>query len=98
MDMVLNKVPVVLLEDGGDMFSGAGACEKAGSGVLNVLQFLKMSGGKSIKNTISVIESGSDEGVDEYFSCRRGEGGTEASDIAEVEEACSSDMVDVCLI
>lgn len=54
-----------------------------------------MSGRKSIEKAIAVIESGGDEGVDEYFSCGLGEGGTEAGYVTKVKEGCFSDMVNV---
>lgn len=98
LDAVLNREPVELLEDGGDVFSGAGVGEEAGSRVLNVLQFLEMSGRKSIEKAIAIIKSRSDEGMDEDFSCRLGEGRTEAGDVAEVEEGCFGNIVDMRLV
>ena len=37
--------PVKLTEGGRDVFSGGGVGEQSGSGVLNISQFLKNSGG-----------------------------------------------------
>ena len=60
--------PVKLTEDGRNVFSGGGVGEQSGSGVLNILQFLKNSGGETIQDAIAVVESGGDEGVNKCFS------------------------------
>ena len=52
-----------MTEDGRDVFSGGGVDERSGSGVLNILQFLKNSGGETIQDAIAVVESGGDEGM-----------------------------------
>ena len=57
------RKPVKLMEDGCDVFSGGGMGEQSGSGVLNILQFLKTSGGETIQDAIAVVESGGDEGM-----------------------------------
>ena len=46
------------------MFSGGGVSKQSGSRVLNILQFLKNSGGEAIQNTIAIVKSAIDEGVD----------------------------------
>ena len=51
-------------EDGSNLFSGGGVSKQSGSRVLNILQFLKKSGGEVIQNAIAIVESASDEGVD----------------------------------
>lgn len=84
-----------LLEDGGDVFSGAGVGEEAGSRILDVLQLLEMRRRKTIEEAIAVVESGCDEGVNEYFSCGLGEGGTDAGDVAEMKEGGFSEVADV---
>ena len=53
-----------LTEDGSNVFSGGGVSKQSGSRVLNILQFLKNSGGEAIQNAIAIVESASDEGVD----------------------------------
>ena len=53
-----------LMEDGSDVFSGGGVSKQSGNRVLNLLQFLKNSGGEAIQDAIAVVESGGDEGVD----------------------------------
>ena len=53
-----------LTEDGSNVFSGGGVSKQAGSRVLNILQFLKNSGGEAIQNAIAIVESASDEGLD----------------------------------
>ena len=42
--------------------------EQSSSGVLNILQFLKNSGGETIQDAIAVVESGGDEGMKKCFS------------------------------
>lgn len=61
---------------------------------MDVLWFLELSGGKTTEKAIAVIKSGIDECMDEDFSCRLGEGGTEAGDVVEVEERSFSCMAD----
>ena len=45
------------------MFSGGSVGEQSSSGVLNILQFLKNSGGETIQDAIAVVEFGGDEGM-----------------------------------
>ena len=47
------RKPVKLTEDGRDVFSGGGVGEQSSSGVLNILQFLKNSGGETIQQGYS---------------------------------------------
>ena len=46
------------------MFSGGGVSKQSGSRVLNILQFLKNSGGEARQNAMAIVKSASDEGVD----------------------------------
>ena len=57
------RMPVKLTEDGRDVFSGGGVGEQSSSRVLNILQFLKNSGGETIQDAIAVVEFGGDEGM-----------------------------------
>ena len=57
------RKPVKLMEDGRDVFSGGGVGEQSSSRVLNILQFLKNSGGETIQDAIAVVEFGGDEGM-----------------------------------
>ena len=54
-----------LTEDGSNVCSKVS--QQSGSRVLNILQFLKNSGGEAIHNSIAIVESASDEGVDNCF-------------------------------
>ena len=46
------------------MFSGGGVSKQSGSRVLNILQFLKNSGGEAIQNAIAIVDSARDEEFD----------------------------------
>ena len=64
MDAFFYGKPVEFTEDRGDVFSGGGAGEQAGSRVLDILQFLKGSGGEAVQDAIAIVESGGDKSMD----------------------------------
>lgn len=49
--------PVEVLEDRGDVISGAGMSEQTGSRVLDVLKFVENFGGYAVEDAIAVVES-----------------------------------------
>lgn len=57
-----------------------------------------MSGGKTKEKAVTIVKSGSDEGMCEYFSCGVGAWGMEACKVTEVKEGCFSDVINVWLV
>lgn len=73
-DVIRDLEPVELFKDGGYTVTQAGLGEKAGGGILKV--FMELSRWESKEQAISVVESGGDKCVDEYFDwIVRGKGG-----------------------
>ena len=76
--------PVEFLEDGG---------EQVGSRVLDVLKIIEEFGRCAREDTIAVVNSGSDEGLDQSFCSREGEWWTETGYVFEVEESSFGDLI-----
>ena len=68
MDSLCYWEPVEVVEDWGDVVSGSCFGEKAGSRVLDILQFFEDFGGGTVEEAIAVVESGCNESMDECFS------------------------------
>lgn len=63
LDALSDREPMEILKDRGDVFTGTGVCQEAGSRVLDVLQFLESICRCTVKNTIAVVDSGCNEGM-----------------------------------
>ena len=95
LDALWDREPVEVLEDRGDVVTGTGMGEQTGSRVLNVLEFIEDFGWWAVENAVAVVNSGSDESVDESFGSREGEWWAETSNIFEVGKGSPGDVVDV---
>ena len=62
-------------ESGGDVLPGLGAGEDPGSRVLHILEPVQGFGREPGQDSITVVQVGGDEGIDEGLSHRFGEGG-----------------------
>ena len=74
-------------ESGGNVLPGLGAGEDPGSRVLHILEPVQGFGRELGKDSITVIQAGGDEGMDEGLSDRFREGGPESGDIFEMIES-----------
>ena len=72
LNLLRDGEPVEFLEDGGDVVTGAGVGEQAGSGVLDVLKITKEFGWCAKEDAVAVVNSGSDESMDQGFCSREG--------------------------
>lgn len=63
LDALSDREPVEILKDRGNVITGTGVCQEAGSRVLDVLQFLESFCRCTIKNAIAVVDSGCDESM-----------------------------------
>ena len=77
--------PVEREEDRGDVVTGSGVGEEAGSRVLNHLKSMEGARGDAGEEGVTVVETGGDEGVDEGFSSRGGEAVSDFCNVAEVK-------------
>ena len=77
--------PVEVKEDRGDMVTGSGVGEEAGSRVLNHLESMEGARGDAGEEGVTVVQTGGDECVDEGFGSGGGEAVSDFSDFAEVE-------------
>ena len=77
--------PVESVENWGDVVTGPGVGEEAGSRVLNHLESMEGVGGDASEEGVAIIQTGRDEGVDKGFSSRGREAVSEFGDAAEVE-------------
>ena len=68
-------------ESGGDVLPGLGAGEDPGSRVLHILEPVQGFGREPGQDSITVVQVGGDEGVDEGLSHRFREGGLESGDV-----------------
>ena len=73
MNPLRDGEPVEFLEDGGDVVTGAGVGEQAGSRVLDKLKFIEEFGRCAKEDAVAVVNSGRDESVDQSFCSREGE-------------------------
>ena len=73
LNLLSDGKPVEFLEDVGDVVTGADVGEQAGSRVLDVLKFIEDFGRCAEEDAGAVVNSGSDEGVDQSFCSREGE-------------------------
>ena len=70
-------------ESGGDVLPGLGADGDPGSRVLYILGFGREPG----QDSITVVQAGGDEGMDEGLSHRFGEGGLESGDVFKIAKS-----------
>ena len=84
-DAEFDGEPVEIEEDRGDMVTGWGVGEEAGSRVLNHLKSMEGARGDAGEEGVTVVQTGGDEGVDEGFSSRGGEAVSDFCNVAEVE-------------
>ena len=54
VDSLFDGQPVEIMEDWGDVLSGAGAGEEAGGRVLDILEFIEGFGGDAMENAVAV--------------------------------------------
>ena len=97
LNLLSDGKPVEFLEDVGDVVTGADVGEQAGSRVLDVLKFIEDFGRCAEEDAGAVVNSGSDEGVDQSFCSREGEWWTETGYVFEVEESSFGDLIYVLL-
>ena len=55
VDSLFDGQPVEIMEDGGDVLSGAGAGEEAGGRILYILKFLEGFGGDALEYAVAII-------------------------------------------
>ena len=74
-------------ESGGDVLPGLGAGEDPGSRVLHILEPVQGSGREPRQDSMTVVQAGDDEGMDEGLSHWFGEGGPESGDVFEMVQS-----------
>lgn len=84
-----------LLQDWSDVRSEFSVGKHPSSRVLYVLESVSSFAGQTKQDTIAVIESGSDERVDEGLGYRVGEALSESRNVLEMEKCCFSYVFDV---
>ena len=69
--------------------------QSTGGTVLNELKFLEVFVGNADEQAITVIKPGGDQGMDEFFCIREGEGWAEFRNVFDMEKAGFVQMFDV---
>ena len=82
VDAGFDREPVKLLKDRGDVINGGGSGDDAGSRVLDQLEFADGLEGETEEEGVTIIDAGSDQGVNKDGCAMGCEGWAEAVDIA----------------
>lgn len=90
VDPVLNREPVSLDENGGDVVGGSG--NDQGGRVLDDLKSIEQFGGNAREDSVAVVDPGCDKCMDQDFCAGIRLGWAESGDVAEVEESSPSDV------
>ena len=77
--------PMEREEDRGDVVTGSGMGEEAGSRILNHLKSMEGAGGDADEEGVTIVQTGGDEGMNEGFSSRGGEAVSDFCNVAEVK-------------
>ena len=80
---VLYWKPVELLQDRCNVTDGWCSGDDLGSSILNQLKFIDGFVGETSEKGIAIIQTGGDQGVDQYSSAAAFEGGTKEIDVAK---------------
>ena len=91
IDTWFNWEPVKADESRGEVLPGLGAGENPGNRVLHILEPVQGFGREPRQDSITVVQAGGDEGMDDGLSHRFGERGLESGDVFEMIKSWFSD-------
>ena len=73
VDALFDGKPMELIQNRGDVIDGGGSGDDTGSCILDQLQFPEEVLGETVEEGVTIIQAGSDEGVNEDCSTVGGE-------------------------